>query len=125
MMGRGNEMRGIGCYSKPCFRKFKATVTTGVSTAVAGECDSGISAGTFSSGAVVFTFAPKPRKVSLIAGGTIESAADRLRAAPTSAYDVAAGTLAVNFRADDDGADEGPSDGQSYEVFFLTEEGSS
>ena len=125
MMGRGNEMRGVGCYAQPCIRKFKATVTTGVSAATAGECDSGISAGTFSSGAIVFTFAPKPRKACLISGGVLESAADRLRAAQTSEYDVSAGTMAVNFRADDDGADEGPTDGQAYEVFFLLDEGSS
>ncbi len=125
MLSRGEVIRGIACYAHPVIRKFKATVASGVSTKVAGECDPGISAGTFTNGAITFTFSPRPKKVSFLWGHTIESATDRLRAQPTSAYSVSAGTLAVNFRADDDGADEGPADTETYEVFFLCEEGSS
>lgn len=119
-------MRGVGCYSQPVLRKFVGTVdASGNVTTTTAESDPGIAFGAFSSGVTVVTFSPKPRKCSLLAGRVVESAVDRLRAAPSSQYSASAGTLTLNFRADDDGTAENPSDTQVVECFFILDEGSS
>lgn len=126
MLGRGNEVRGMSCYTQPVMRKFVGTVDgSGVVTTNTAESDPGISFSDFSSGLTTVTFSPKPRKACLLSGRVLESAADRLRAAPTSDYSVTAGTLALNFRADDDGTAENPADTQVVECFFILDEGAS
>lgn len=118
-------MRGPGCYSQPVIRKFRGTFDgSGNVTAVAGECDAGISFGAFSSGAATVTLSPRPKKACLLNGGSYDNAADRLTMRQTSAYDSSAGTLAVNMRADDDGATDTAANGEVFECFFLLDEGS-
>jgi hypothetical protein len=127
MLARGNQVRGIGCYAQPVVRKVRATFATSgtVSTPIVAESDSGITLGTMTSGALTVTFAPRPKRVTLVNGYVYESAVDRLTAVPASQYDASAGTLAVVFRADDDGVAENPADTQVYELVFITDEGSS
>lgn len=127
MLARGNQVRGVAPYAQPVLRKIRATFATSgtVSTLIAAESDPGITVGTMTSGALTVTFAPRPKRCTLVTGYVYESAADRLTVEPASQYDATAGTLAVVFRADDDGAAENPTDQQVYELIFLCDEGSS
>jgi hypothetical protein len=126
LLSHGQTIRGTGAWNRPCLRKFRATIDgSGVSSAVAGECDVGISAGTMTAGVVTITLTPHPRNVTLLNGHTYESAADRLRfnTRATGEYVASTGEITINCRADDDGTIESPANGETYELFFLVEEG--
>ena len=126
MLSHGQNIRGTGAWNRPCLRKFRATIDgSGVSSAVAGECDVGISAGTMTAGIFTVTFTPHPRSVVLLSGRTYESAADRLRITTrgTGEYVASTGEITLNARADDDGTAENPANGETYELLFLVEEG--
>ncbi len=119
-------LRGAGCWNQPVLRKLRGTIDgSGVTTLDAGETDPGVTIGTMSVGAANVTFAGQPKFVSLFSGHVFESAATRLQAGYRTggAYDQSTGIIGIAFRRDDTGANENPANGETFELFFLVEEG--
>lgn len=127
MLRVGEQMRGPGCYAQPVIRKFRGTIASGVVTAVAGECDAGISVGTFSSGASTVTLSPRPKKCSFLSGyvhNSAETGSSIQMMIPSTVYDSSAGTLVIKTLDLATPTVENADDTNVLEFFLLLDEGS-
>jgi hypothetical protein len=130
MLGRGNQVRGIGCYAQPVLRKFRCTsVSNGASfTTDTAESDVGFSLAAATSGRAVLTF-PKCKRASFLTGNVINDTAteaDRQTVGITAVPNAAAGTVTLEFTNQAaTQAEENPETGDVIEIFMILDEGSS
>jgi hypothetical protein len=130
MLGRGNQVRGIGCYAQPVLRKLRCTsVGDGASFTIdTAESDVGLSLGALSSGRMTLTF-PKCKRASFLtanvhSNSTNEALIYDIR--PVTAPDAAAGTVLLqNHNIAATPVEAVITTGYVVEIYMLLDEGSS